>query len=106
MAVLTDIKKRLEDLYAKLNKTQTFSQNTMAFSLLKEKLQLLKKFQIVEAGECHYLPHLPVVKETKDTTNIHIVFDASATSEVPRPNECLYKAPQWTPLVFDTFLRF
>ena len=36
-----------------------------------------------EAGECHYLPHQLVVKETKDTTNFRIVFHASATSEGP-----------------------
>ena len=34
-----------------------------------------------EAGEYHYLPHHPVVKETKDTTKVHIVFNASTTSE-------------------------
>ena len=58
-----------------------------------------------EAGEYHYLPH-HVVKETKDTTKVRIVFDASATSEGPSLNECLYKGPQLTPLIFDIFLRF
>ena len=28
-----------------------------------------------EAGECHYLPGHPVVKEIKDTTKVYIVFD-------------------------------
>ena len=59
-----------------------------------------------EAGEHHYLPHHPVVKETKDNTKVHIVFDASTTSEGPRLDECLYKCPQLTPLIFDIFLCF
>ena len=59
-----------------------------------------------EAGECHYLPHHPAVKETRDTTQVRIVFDASATSEGPSLSECLYKGPQLTPLIFDIFLRF
>ena len=59
-----------------------------------------------EAGECHYLPHHPVVKETKDTAKVRIVFDASATSEGPSLHECLNKGSQLTPLIFDIFLRF
>ena len=59
-----------------------------------------------EAGECHYLPHHPAVKETRDTTQVRIVFDASATSEGPSLSECLYKGPQLTPLIFDIFLPF
>ena len=29
-----------------------------------------------ETGECHYIPHHPVVKENKDTSKVPIVFDA------------------------------
>ena len=59
-----------------------------------------------EIGKCHYLPHHPVIKESKDTTNVHIVFDASSKVEGPSLNECLYKGPQMTPLIFYISLRF
>ena len=59
-----------------------------------------------ETGEYHYLRHHLLFKETKDTTKVRIVFDASATSEGPSLNECLYKGPQLTPLIFDIFLPF
>ena len=44
-----------------------------------------------EPGNCHYIPHHPVVNENKDTTKVRIVFDASAKSEGPSLNDCLYK---------------
>ena len=59
-----------------------------------------------EPGECHNLPHLPVIWEDKDTTKVRIIFDASAKENEPTLNECLYKGPQLTPLVFDILLRF
>ncbi|CAB3982952.1 Hypothetical predicted protein [Paramuricea clavata] len=38
-----------------------------------------------------YIPHRPVVKETSETTKLHIVYDASARTrpEAPSLNECL-----------------
>ena len=57
-------------------------------------------------GETHYLAHHPVIREDKDTTKLRIVFDASAKTFGPSLNECLYKGPQLTPLVFDILLRF
>ena len=59
-----------------------------------------------KAEECHYLSYHLLVKETEDTTKPHIVFDASAMSEGPSLNECLYKVPQLTPLIFYIFPRF
>ena len=37
----------------------------------------------LRSAECHYLSHHLVVKETKDTTKVCIVFDVSATNERP-----------------------
>ena len=59
-----------------------------------------------EAGECHYLPGHPVVKEIKDTTKVYIVVDVSVTNGGPTLNKYLYNGPQLTPLIFDIFLRF
>ena len=57
-------------------------------------------------GETHYLTHHPVIQEDKDTTKLRIVFDASAKTWGPSLNECLYKGPQLTLLVFDILIRF
>ena len=59
-----------------------------------------------KVGECHYLPHHAVFREDKNTTKIRIVFDASGRSEGPSLNDCLYKRPQLTPLIFDILHRF
>ena len=69
----------------------------MIFSLFRRKLELLKKLQIVVRPPC---------SSGNQGTNVRIVFDASATSEVPSLNECMYKVPQLTPLIFNIFLRF
>ena len=57
-------------------------------------------------GSCHYIPHHLVIREDKNTSKITIVFDASAKSAGPSLNDCLYKAPQLTPLIFDILTRF
>ena len=60
----------------------------------------------VSPGKCHYILHHPVIREDKNTSKVRIVFDASAKSDGPRLNQCLYKGPQLTPLVFDILIRF
>ena len=57
-------------------------------------------------GETHYIPHHPVIRNDKTTTKVRIFFDASASSNGPILNSCLYKGPQLTPLMFDILLRF
>ena len=58
-------------------------------------------------GQVHYLPHHPVIRSDKETTEVRAVFDASAKVKGnPRPNDCLHKGPQFTPLIFDILLRF
>lgn len=59
-----------------------------------------------EIGATHYLPHHPVIREDRQTTKLRVVFDASAKSQGPSLNECLYKGPQLTPLLYDILLRF
>ena len=60
----------------------------------------------VSPGKCHYILHHPVIREDKNTSKVRIVFDASAKSDGPSLNKCLYKDPQLTPLVFDILIRF
>ena len=53
-----------------------------------------------------YLPHQAVIKENNTTTKLRIVMDASAKVNGVSLNECLYKGPCLTPLIFDSLLRF
>ena len=57
-------------------------------------------------GETHYIPHHPVIEDDKTTTKICIVFDASARNNGPSLNDCLYKGPHLTPLLYHILLRF
>ena len=55
----------------------------------------------VSPGNYHYIPHHPVIREDKNTSKVRVVFDASAKSDGPSLNECLYRGAQLIPLVFD-----
>ena len=59
-----------------------------------------------KVGECHYLPHHAVFREDKNTNKIRIVLNASARRHGPSLNDCLYKGPQLTPLIFVILHRF
>ena len=54
----------------------------------------------------HYLPHHAVVRQDKTTTKLRIVYDASAKSDGPSLNDCLYKGPRFNQLILDLLLRF
>ena len=93
------------------------------FKKLKNDKELLKKYndvfaeqfkqgiiqeapEVCKVGQCHYLPHHAVFREDKNTSKIRIAFDASARSAGPSLNDCFYKCPQLTPLIFDILHRF
>ena len=57
-------------------------------------------------GETHYIPHHPVIRDDHSTTKLRIVFDASSKTDGPSLNDCLYKGPQMTPLIYDILPRF
>ena len=54
----------------------------------------------------HYLPHHAVIRHDKDTTKLHIVFDASAKTTGPSLNDCLYVGPSFGQYILDIILRF
>ena len=54
----------------------------------------------------HYLPHHAVFRQDKETTKLRIVYDASAKSEGPSLNDCLYTGPKFDQRIMDTLLRF
>ena len=55
----------------------------------------------------HYLPHHEVIRSDKKTTRLRIVYDASSkrANEVSL-NDCLYRGPPSTLLIFDILVRF
>ena len=57
-------------------------------------------------GRVHYLPHHAVVREDKQTTKLRIVYDASARSDGPALNDCLYSGPTFGQNILDILLRF
>ena len=57
-------------------------------------------------GITHYLPHHAVIKEDKQTSKLRIVYDASARSNEPSLNDCLYAGSTFGQNIMDILLRF
>ena len=58
------------------------------------------------AERVHYLPHHVVIRRDKETTKLRIVYDASARSNGPSLNDCLYTGPKFDQKILDILLRF
>ena len=54
----------------------------------------------------HYLPHHAIVREDKKTTKLRIVYDASAKTNSPSLNDCLYTGPKFGQNIMDIIIRF
>ena len=61
-----------------------------------------------EEKPIHYMPHHAVVRQDKDTTKLHVVYDGFAKSESKGRslNEFLETGPNFIPHLFDVFVRF
>ena len=99
--------KLLEKLFKKLknNKKYLKKYNDVFGEQLNQGI-IEKAPKDCKVGECHYLPQHAIFREDKNTSKIRMVFDASARSEGPSLNDCLFKASQLTPLIFDILHRF
>lgn len=54
----------------------------------------------------HYLPHHAVIRQDKETTKLRVVYDASARSNGPSLNNCLYTGPKFNQKILEILLRF
>ena len=99
--------KRLLNLHKKLkNDPELMKKYDLVFKEQKDMGIIEEASEPTTPGEVHYIPHHPVIKENRATTKLRIVFDASAKTDGPSLNDCLYKGPQMTPLLYDILLRF
>ena len=57
-------------------------------------------------GRTHYIPHHAVIREDKQTTKMRIVYDASAKTQEPSLNDCLYAGPTFGQNILDILLQF
>ena len=53
-----------------------------------------------------YLPHHPVIRQDKNTTEMHIVYDASSSVNSVSLNSCLEPGPCLIPNLLDVLIRF
>ena len=69
---------------------------------------IIEKIETVgKTGLVHYLPHLAVIKNERETTKTHTVFDTSSKiGNTPSLNDCLQSSPYFLPLIFNILLRF
>ena len=57
-------------------------------------------------GKTRYLPHHPVIRRDKETTNRRMVYDASAKMNGnPSLNHCLYSGPSLLPSIADVLMK-
>ena len=94
--------------------TQKFKNNNELLIEYDKIINEQRNCEIIEhapdykVNETHYLPHRPVIRDSKASTKIRIVFDASCKSSKQGPslNDVLEAGPSLTPLLQDVLLRF
>ena len=102
-------KKRLQSTINKLGQTEGHIE--LYNQIIEEQLSLGFIEEVPEEDfrmtNVHYLPHLPVIKESA-TTPIRIVFDASArmNRQASSLNDCLYSGPSLTSRLIDLLIKF
>ena len=69
-------------------------------------VELVEGSMVQNASKCHYMPHHAVIRKDKSTTKLRILYDASAKTEGPSLNDCLYAGPSFGQRILDILIRF
>ena len=90
----TGSKKRLEHLVRKLKKNESYEDYN---NIIQEQLQqgIVEPAPGQPSGNEFYIPHKAVVKKGAESTQLRIVYDASAreNNSAPSLNDCLHPGP-------------
>ena len=67
-----------------------------------------RNFKPSHRASVHYLPHYAVIRQDKQTTKVHIVYDGSARSAANSfsLNDCLMTGPNLIPKLFNILVKF
>ena len=69
-------------------------------------MEIVMDLDPMNAERVHYLLHHAVVRQDKATTKLRIVYDASAKSDGPSLNDCLYTGSKFDQKILDILLWF
>ena len=97
--------KRLESLKRSLDKNHTLL--TDYNEIIKNYFEngIIEKVDTLGEPGLTNLPHRPIVKPSRTTTKIRIVYDGSAKTKGLSLNESLHTGPSSLTLIFDILLR-
>ena len=79
---------------------------TIEEQLSKGIVEQVKKSDYSIPGETNYIPHHAVIRQDKQTTKLHVVYDASVKESGPSLNDCLYAGPKFGENIMDIILTF
>ena len=101
--------KRLTNLLRRLRQEPNILQEYD--SVIKDQLRRGIVEQVTEpstlsVARVHYLPHHCVIRKDKQTSKLRIVYDASARSQGPSLNDCLYTGPKFSQNIMEILTRF
>jgi len=99
-------RRRLNNLVKRLNRTGSYQQYD---DIIKEQLSqgIIQPAQADVTGKEFYFPHKGIVRQSAETTKLHIVYDASARESNAQPslNDCLNPGPPLQNLLWSILVR-
>ncbi|MCG8621378.1 MAG: hypothetical protein MJE68_05160 [Proteobacteria bacterium] len=101
-------RKRLNGFFRRLNQNpeQLHQYAVIRDQLRQGMVEVVPDPTVFVEGRVHYLPHHAVVRHDKQTTKLRVVYDASAKTDGPSLNDCLYTGPNFGQSILDILLRF
>jgi hypothetical protein len=100
--------RRLESLLRRLQqdpKTLKEYDNIIQEQIARGIIERVDETSTTNASRVHYLPHHAIIRRDKKTTELRIVYDASAKSEGPSLNDCLYSGPSLAENIVDILVK-